>query len=144
MQSFASGLRDCHRGGRRGRRGKQIWCPRILLFACVKFLRVLCVLCGDKWYGRMVERQEIRCMPARRDPLRRPDPNVISGEIIDAAMKVHSALGPGLLESAYLTCLAYELRSRSLSVEVQVPLLILYRGIRIRVGYRIDLLVENA
>ena len=71
------------------------------------------------------------------------DINAISAEIVDAAMKVHSALGPGLLESAYLACLAYELRSRGLAVRLQVPLPILYEAVRIRVGYRVDMLVEN-
>ena len=71
------------------------------------------------------------------------DINAISAEIVDAAMKVHSALGPGLLESAYLACLAYELRSRGLAVRLQVPLPILYEAVRIHVGYRIDMLVEN-
>ena len=70
--------------------------------------------------------------------------NVISGEIVDAAMKVHSALGPRLLESAYLACLAHELRSRSLAVEVQKSLPVIYDGLRIEAGYRIDLLVEDA
>lgn len=69
--------------------------------------------------------------------------NVISGEIVDAAMAVHSALGPGLLESAYTACLAYELRSRGLHVEVEVPMPIVYRGVRINVGYRLDMLVEE-
>ena len=71
------------------------------------------------------------------------DINAISAEIVDAAMKVHSALGPGLLESAYLACLAHELRSRGLAVRLQVPLPILYEAVRIHVGYRIDMLVEN-
>jgi GxxExxY protein len=71
------------------------------------------------------------------------DINAISAEIVDAAMKVHSALGPGLLESAYLACLAHELRSRGLAVRLQVPLPILYEGVRIHVGYRVDMLVEN-
>ena len=71
------------------------------------------------------------------------DINAISAEIVDAAMKVHSALGPGLLESAYLACLAYELRSRGLAVRLQAPLPILYEAVRIRVGYRVDMLVEN-
>jgi GxxExxY protein len=83
-------------------------------------------------------------MPASPDPLHSRDINAISGEIIDAAMKVHSVLGPGLLESTYLACLAHELRSRSLVVAMQVPLPILYDGVCIRLGYRIDLLVENA
>ena len=72
------------------------------------------------------------------------DINAISAEIVDAAMKVHSALGPGLLESAYLACLAHELRSRGLAVRLQVPLPILYEAVRIHVGYRVDMLVENA
>ena len=71
------------------------------------------------------------------------DINAISAEIVDAAMKVHSALGPGLLESAYLACLAHELRSRGLAVRLQVPLPILYEGVRIPVGYRVDMLVDN-
>jgi GxxExxY protein len=70
--------------------------------------------------------------------------NAISGEIVDAAMKVHSTLGPRLLESAYLGCLAHELRTRSLAVEVQKSLPVIYDGLRIEVGYRIDLLVEDA
>ena len=67
----------------------------------------------------------------------------ITGIIIDAAMKVHSALGPGLLESAYEACLKYELSKRNLVVESQVILPVFYDGIRIDAGYRIDLLVEN-
>jgi GxxExxY protein len=73
-----------------------------------------------------------------------PELNFISGEIVDAAICVHKALGPGLLESAYAACLAHELRSRSLDVRLQVPVAIQYKGIRIRIGYRIDMLVENA
>ncbi len=71
------------------------------------------------------------------------DINDISGQIVDAAIKVHKALGPGLLESAYEACLAYELRKRGLAVATQVPLPIVYEEIHLEVGYRIDLLVEN-
>jgi GxxExxY protein len=67
----------------------------------------------------------------------------ISGAIIDAAMKVHTALGPGLLESAYEACLAYELRKGGLTVETQVPLPVVYDGIRLDIGYRIDLIVAS-
>ena len=67
----------------------------------------------------------------------------ITGEIIDAAMKVHTTLGPGLLESAYQACLAYELRKRGLTVDVQLELPIEYDEVRLDVGYRIDLLVEG-
>ncbi|MFH0937910.1 MAG: GxxExxY protein [Planctomycetota bacterium] len=70
--------------------------------------------------------------------------NNISGQIVDAAMKVHSALGAGLLESAYEACLVYELRKRRLPVEQQVVLPVVYDGQRIDLGYRIDLLVEGA
>ncbi|MGH7202113.1 MAG: GxxExxY protein [Planctomycetaceae bacterium] len=70
--------------------------------------------------------------------------NEISGQIVDAAMKVHSALGPGLLESAYEACLAYELRSRGLHVATQVELPVVYEGVRLDVGYRIDLLIEGS
>ena len=69
--------------------------------------------------------------------------NEISGQIVDAAVKVHSKLGPGLLESAYEACLIYELRKRGLNVEVQVPIPVRYEGVTIDVGYRLDLLVEQ-
>src|SRR6476646_9732681 len=69
--------------------------------------------------------------------------NEISGQIVDAAMKVHSALGPGLLESAYRGCLTYELRKRGLKVLTEVILPVIYDGNQIDVGYRIDVLVED-
>lgn len=59
-------------------------------------------------------------------------------------MKVHSALGPGLLESAYEGCLKHELTKRGLKVLSQVTLPVIYDGVEIDVGYRIDLLVEDA
>jgi GxxExxY protein len=69
--------------------------------------------------------------------------NRITHAIIAAAMKVHSSLGPGLLESAYQACLVHELRSRGLEVAAQVPLPVIYEGQKLEVGYRIDLLVEG-
>jgi GxxExxY protein len=69
--------------------------------------------------------------------------NIISGQIVDSALRVHSALGPGLLESAYRACLAYEMRQRELVVAEEVPLPVVYGSQRLEVGYRIDLLVEN-
>jgi len=69
--------------------------------------------------------------------------NEISGQIVDAAMKVHSALVPGLLEPAYQACLAYELTKRGLHVDSQLDLPLKYDGLRLDVGYRIDLLVEH-
>jgi len=70
--------------------------------------------------------------------------NEVSGQVVDAAMKVHSALGPGLLESAYEACLAHELRGRNFRVRTQVELPIHYDGVLIDIGYRIDMLVEDA
>jgi GxxExxY protein len=71
------------------------------------------------------------------------DRNEISGEIVDAAMKVHSALGPGLLESAYATCLRHELIKRGLRVQSEVPVPVTYDGIKLEAGYKLDLLVED-
>jgi GxxExxY protein len=71
------------------------------------------------------------------------DINEITGTVIDAAMKVHSALGPGLLESAYEACLVHELSKRGLKVQSQVGLPVSYDGVEIDVGYRIDVLVED-
>ncbi len=70
--------------------------------------------------------------------------NEITGQIVDAAMKVHSALGPGLLESTYEACLLYELGKRGLAVRSQVPLPVRYEEVVIEVGYRIDLLVAES
>jgi GxxExxY protein len=69
--------------------------------------------------------------------------NDVSGAIVDAALRVHSALGPGLLEKAYEVCLVHELRSRGYSASTQVPLPVVYDGLRMDAGYRLDLLVED-
>jgi len=69
--------------------------------------------------------------------------NQITGAIVNSAMKVHSVLGPGLLESAYQACLAHELRSRNFEVAVQVGLPVVYEGQKLELGYRMDLVVEN-
>jgi GxxExxY protein len=70
--------------------------------------------------------------------------NQISGEIVDSAIHVHSVLGPGLLESAYEACLTYELRERGLLVRTQVAVPVVYKGVRLEHGYRIDMLVEGS
>jgi len=67
----------------------------------------------------------------------------ISSAVISAAMKVHSRLGPGLLESAYEACLVQELRNRGVRVETQIPVPVVYEGIKLEAGYRIDILVES-
>ncbi len=69
--------------------------------------------------------------------------NEISGAVIDATMKIHSALGPGLLESAYAACLKHELIKRGLKVACEVPLPVIYDGVRLDAGYRLDLVVED-
>jgi len=70
--------------------------------------------------------------------------NDVTGAVVDAALKVHSVLGPGLLESAYEACLAYELRKRGLEVTTQFELPVVYDDIKIDLGYRVDLLVEGS
>jgi GxxExxY protein len=67
----------------------------------------------------------------------------ITGQIIGAALRIHSLFGPGLLESAYRTCLAHELRQRGLRIQSEVPVPIAFDGLVIDVGYRLDLLVED-
>jgi GxxExxY protein len=69
--------------------------------------------------------------------------NAITGAIINAAIEVHKALGPGLLESAYEACLVYELRNQGFQVEEQKPLPLIYKDVSLDCGYRIDLLVNN-
>ena len=68
----------------------------------------------------------------------------ITRRIIGAAIEVHKAVGPGLLESAYQACLAYEVRQRGLKVDEQVALPVLYKDVRLDCGYRMDLLVEDS
>ena len=69
--------------------------------------------------------------------------NEISKIILDCAFKVHTVLGPGLLESAYRECLAYELTKANLFVEKEKALPLLYEEVKLECGYRIDLLVEK-
>ncbi|MDG2617770.1 GxxExxY protein [Thermoleptolyngbya sichuanensis XZ-Cy5] len=67
----------------------------------------------------------------------------ISGQVIGAAIAVHRELGPGLLESAYEACLVHELRQRGVQIEQQIPQPVIYKGLQLECGYRLDLLVEN-
>jgi GxxExxY protein len=70
--------------------------------------------------------------------------NQLTGQIIAAAMRVHTALGPGLLESAYRACLMHELRKQGIRVASEVGLPVVYEGEKIDLGYRIDLIVANS
>jgi len=72
------------------------------------------------------------------------DIEVIAKDIVDAAIKVHRALGPGLLESAYGQCHAHELQQRGYQVENEVVLPVTYEGLRLDAGYRLDTWVERA
>jgi GxxExxY protein len=67
----------------------------------------------------------------------------VARDVVDAAIKVHKALGPGLLESAYQQCHVYELRQRGRRVLTEVSLPLTYEGQKIVVGYRIDTLVDD-
>jgi GxxExxY protein len=70
--------------------------------------------------------------------------NQRTGQIVDAAMKVHTFLGPGLLESSYEACLGHELKLRGMAISTEYPIDLVYEGLKLEVGYRADFLVENA
>jgi GxxExxY protein len=69
--------------------------------------------------------------------------NELSNKVIGCALDVHTALGPGLLESVYRECLFYKLRKESIFVEKEKPLPVIYEDVKLDCGFRIDLLVEN-
>ena len=74
-------------------------------------------------------------LAAPRDPL--------TGKVIEAAIEVHRALGPGLLESAYEECLCYELQAAGLAIRRQVPLPVIYKEVRLECGYRLNVVVDE-
>ncbi len=69
--------------------------------------------------------------------------NELSKIVFDCALKVHQSLGPGLLESAYEECLFYELKNQGLNVEKQKPLPLIYEEVKLDIGYRIDIIINN-
>ena len=69
--------------------------------------------------------------------------NDIAKIVVDAAYKIHTRLGPGLLESAYQAILAYELKTRGLRVETEVPMPVTYEGVSLEIGFRADMVVED-
>ena len=71
------------------------------------------------------------------------DINQLTGKVIGAAIEVHQALGPGLLESAYEECLSHEFVLKTMCFERQKPLPVEYKGVKLDCGYRLDLVVEN-
>jgi GxxExxY protein len=70
--------------------------------------------------------------------------DAVASQIVDSALSVHRALGPGLIEPVYERCLCYELSQRGLQVRSQVPIPILYRGVQLDAALRLDLLVEDS
>ncbi len=72
-----------------------------------------------------------------------PEQDPLTGKVIGAAIEVHRALGPGLLESAYEECLCHELNLSGLGIQRQVPLPVVYKGVRLDCGYRLDVVVEG-
>jgi GxxExxY protein len=72
-----------------------------------------------------------------------PEVERVCSEVVDAAFKVHRKMGPGLLESAYQACLEYELLKRGLRVQKEVEVPVFYDGVKLDVGFRVDLLVEE-
>ena len=71
------------------------------------------------------------------------DINDASGHVVSSAMKVHTALGPGLLESAYEACMTFDLRRKGLRVRRQVRTPIVFDGHRINIGYKLDMLIDD-
>jgi GxxExxY protein len=69
--------------------------------------------------------------------------NEISRITFDAALTVHKALGPGLLESAYEECMYYELQKSGLNIQKQKPLPLIYEEVHLEIGYRVDIIIEN-
>ena len=69
--------------------------------------------------------------------------NEISKIVFDCALKVHKSLGPGLLESAYEECLYYELKKFDIIVQKQKPLPLIYEDVKLEIGYRVDLIIDN-
>ena len=91
---------------------------------------------GPTAYEKMMERYETKCNP--------DEFNGISKEIVDAAYKVHTRLGPGLLENVYEACMAYELEKKGLTVRRQMALPVVYDDLEFKEAFRLDLLVENS
>lgn len=69
--------------------------------------------------------------------------NELSKIILDSAIQVHRTLGPGLLESAYQKCLAFELKEKGLNIKTEVGLPLVYKDVEMEVGYRVDIFVDN-
>jgi GxxExxY protein len=98
----------------------------------------------DPRFNRKERRECRKMLEGSRSTTDRERLNALSGKVIELAIRVHSELGPGMLESAYHSCLLYELLEAGLIAESQIKLPLNYRGKHIDAGYRVDLLVERS
>ena len=101
---------------------------------------IVATVSPDAIIGRMTNRS----IPSQLGQPIPPETNVIARQIVESALAVHKALGPGLLESIYQACLAHELSKRGLTVQQQVLLPVHYDGLTLDAGLRLDLLVNDA
>lgn len=83
-------------------------------------------------------------MPEMKQSLVEAERDPLTAKVIGAAIEVHRHLGPGLLESAYEECLCWELEQAGLSLRRQVPLPVVYKQVKLDVGYRLDVVVEGS
>jgi GxxExxY protein len=97
----------------------------------------------DSEISRMEKSYSQRATENHRGPQSLAEETAIAKMVIGAAIDVHKALGPGLLESAYRECLHFDLVSMGLKVEAEKPMPIIYKSVKLDHGYRMDLLVEN-
>jgi GxxExxY protein len=110
-----------------------------------EFSMALHALRGDSLFSMSSRASNVSAGPtlAPSRAMTNYEPDPVAGQIIGAAIEVHRLLGPGLLESTYQVCLAWELLRQGLRIERQVALPVLYKGERLECGYRIDLLVDG-
>ena len=85
----------------------------------------------------------LRLAPLRETEVTPMTENEVAKHIVDVAFKIHTRFGPGLLESIYETIMSYELKKRGLQVNRQQPIPVVYESIRMNIGFRADLIVEN-
>ena len=105
------------------------------MFHCIKLRETPCLTPLNPAY-----RRQVRVPIEPQNMLEKED---LTEQILNCAFKVHSKLGPGLLESAYQACLKYELEKLGLGVKSEVPVPLIYEDIRLECGYRIDLLIDD-
>ena len=108
---------------------------------CDKKIKVIDIWKLLNFYHKVTQRKTRSDTKAKSTIMNREE---VFKHVLDCSFKVHSALGPGLLESAYTECLYYDLRQSGLKVEKQKPLPLIYKEVHLDAGYRIDLLVEDS